>query len=515
MPKSCGLLARWAPLIIGFSAANLYFLDVWKRLNAPFDAALLIHPYHPKYPSFYLALVVLVFGLGACLALILWLCKKIGPRTKQVAILILSIPVLNQLRLLIDDKRLSLGYFRELFQIHLPVAVILSVAGVIFLIALFRYQKQFSTVLRSLFLILTPYLLINTAMATYYYFYFLNSREGVDYSISKNITPEIPIKNRVLLLLFDGLDYDLAFANPPASLSFPAFKAFEQQSMSLTQAHSPADVTLMSIGSYVTGKLPDNMSFLEDFRGQSLFSELKGEAKRSSITGFYFPYCRLFGALSDHCESHCTMGFCMLPYHASFEKNVTELFRWAFTSSRNAKTHTQKYKAIQNSVEESALKLSTQTQYDFVFVHSLMPHYPWINDSHVMDDSLSQTLQGYYGNVVLADQMLARITERLKEQGLWDKTHIIITTDHPFDYHERTADFREWRIPFMVKFAGAHPKGQYSKSINTIFMSGLINQMVTGKVTNPLELNRFLDEHRVDVPMRRTFAHRADQPLIH
>ena len=76
-------------------------------------------------------------------------------------------------------------------------------------------------------------------------------------------------------------------------------------------------------------------------------------------------------------------------------------------------------------------------------------------------DELQQELDGYDCGIRYADSLVGQILDRLREQGVYDDTAVIITSDHGENMGElgiysehATADYPTCHIPFILKWPG-------------------------------------------------------------
>jgi hypothetical protein len=75
-------------------------------------------------------------------------------------------------------------------------------------------------------------------------------------------------------------------------------------------------------------------------------------------------------------------------------------------------------------------ELAIDTRFQLVFMHFPVPHLLGIYDRQAGDYSTSDS-SSYLDNLVLADRTLGDIRRSLEHAGLWDKTALLVTSDHP------------------------------------------------------------------------------------
>ena len=92
------------------------------------------------------------------------------------------------------------------------------------------------------------------------------------------------------------------------------------------------------------------------------------------------------------------------------------------------------------------------------------PAYPRMPGSASDMAGMKRILDGYDTGILYADSLIGQIFDLLREQGVYDDTAIIITSDHGENmgelaiYSEHgTADYPTCHIPFIIKWPGTAP----------------------------------------------------------
>ena len=121
---------------------------------------------------------------------------------------------------------------------------------------------------------------------------------------------------RVLVLVFDELDFTTAFSNGP-DLHLPEFDRLQRESFWAEHAYPPSDLTLQSMPSYLSGREVvgariDGAELMLRFKGQegehprsqepSLFTRARRTGVRSALVGWYHPYCRVLAGQTAECH---------------------------------------------------------------------------------------------------------------------------------------------------------------------------------------------------------------------
>ena len=136
-----------------------------------------------------------------------------------------------------------------------------------------------------------------------------------DHAVSRGLRGKSPgaaasshlSSQRVVILVYDEMDYRITFVDRPARVFLPALDRLRRESSFFTHAYPPAGGTLLSIPALITGKIVVGAStsriddlFLTFKDGatspwssmSSIFREAKAAGVNSAVVGCYHPYCR-------------------------------------------------------------------------------------------------------------------------------------------------------------------------------------------------------------------------------
>lgn len=285
-----------------------------------------------------------------------------------------------------------------------------------------------------------------------------------------------PSSYRVVVLVFDGLDAAL----PPGAKEFERLLS---SSVSWENAYPRTNRTVEDLPSLITGRpitrarpvaANELMLASEDseteFRwstAENMFSAARRLGMNSALVGWYHPYCRVFGALSS----------CKWYPHVPRPRGMAEILRdqavlladsvpFAFRAGLVARLgQTRHIGAIPGSwhaaqyekIHRDARAAIADRNFDLIFLHYPIPHYPFISRGQLEQESTSD----YAGNVSLADQTLGELRQTLMSSGLSDQTVILVTSDH---WHRKSSEFGrlirphfgefEHRVPLIAHFPG-------------------------------------------------------------
>jgi hypothetical protein len=428
---------------------------------------------------------------------------------------------------------------------RLGVVALLVCAGVYIV---WRHSDKVFAAARAVVWILVPLLPITLAQTV-----LLSARENPADFNDKPVAPVLKNSaSRVVLVIFDEFDLQIANARPPG-LHMPEWERLVGESFYAERADSPAFATKeaipgLSIGRQIALGTPKSANTLLIEPGEdsgvvdwkqtnNLFSAARQASLNLGISGWYHPYCRLFG---DSCVS-CFWTPAQGVLHR--EESVNELdipaalavqlrrlllqipglpyveFLKPQVGLRNPVVRRQERihaREEYRSIHEHALRLVADPAVNVTYLHYPIPHMLSIFDRKTMDFSDADTTN-YFDNLLLADRTIADIRGALTAAGLWEQTTFIVTSDHPM----RVAVYRssaglwnaemdariglapERHIPYVIKLAGQHQAVKYSQPFGSTATKELVLALAARNINTPEQLVAWFDANRSRFPRRR------------
>jgi hypothetical protein len=364
--------------------------------------------------------------------------------------------------------------------------------------------------------------------------------------------PENKVKNRVVWIIFDELDYRVPFEIKP--LALPEFERFKNESLSATDARSPARDTLESIPSLLTGKPVEHGSpsgkaeLILHFADQTtakfsetndIFSDVRALDGNAAVIGWYHSYCRTIGRRLAACgwegdkySGSRSLGAAMLRQAEELavllplifssdidliEQSIDSNFEPEEERTREmVDAHRQRLEAVKAAVVNPEL--------DLVFIHLPLPHPPAKYDR--LTREFSQLHQDYVNNLALSDDVLGQIRRQMEEAGEWDDSTVLISTDHQwrvehwkdskisFTANDRalTGEIEDRRVPFMIKLKNQKQATVYDRRFNTVVSRALLLAVMKGEINAPAELKNWLDAAIAQNPAFAADQLRRDRP---
>ena len=539
-------------LVIAFSMANLWFIDLWQVFLIPHASGYPYYHWKLNPATFLLATMLDALILATILFASMTLVRRTNKQAlsitaRAILVLVVFLLIMNlPLGLLLNPGQ-NFVLFRwrgsttvYLWLVALALAAGWLLAAVFIYASLFRRQHLIK-IATSMVLVTAPMTLITFSQASWQWFQYRSGnqfRSGVVRALPPN--PARP--RRVLWIVFDELDFNLSFLNRPANVELPEFDRLRRESLFAENAHPPADDTLLSIPALITGRLvtksvPRNpnelMLTFEDESASvgwstqpNVFSKARAMGLNTGLVGWYHPYCRIIGNdLTDCSWETTTMLFFAdartgdFVSHsekaslASCMKQVAKglLFPWlariVFPIDYGTVWRSHSISEFEN-IHHRAMQMAVDSNLSFVFLHYPIPHPPGIYDPHSNSLTTSHDA-GYANNLLLADRVLEELRQRMTAAGEWERTTLVITSDH----HLRSE--RLWnadelllepgaftkqvdsRIPFLVKLGGSNEGVEYDSEFNTVVTGDLLLAVLSGKVSTKDDLVSWLNEHRI------------------
>lgn len=360
-------------------------------------------------------------------------------------------------------------------------------------------RKKTAKVATSFLLIMAPFIGI----------VFFQSIQGIITDLTNKDTPvksrpvflRQEISPRVLWLIFDGFDYRIAFIDKPYNLEMPAFDKLQQQALVAHNAYPPSNKTRSSIPALIDGRMIseaeiggyDKLNIVYQGSNQAtnwgsqpnVFSRAKELKINTALVGEYLPYSRFIGKDLTFCEWY--QYYPQFTSSGSILANVYQQIKMLIIGP--ARHYIQRKEAY-TGVHNHTKKLISNPDFNLVMIHNPIPHYPYFYKQPWWDD---RSPEGYVNALQLVNQTLMEIRQLMEEQGTWEQTNVVISSDHGVNIQYNGAG--EKRVPFIVKLAGQNKPVTYEPAFNTIITQELVLGILRGEVSSPDELIRFLQQN--------------------
>ncbi|MBI2925877.1 MAG: sulfatase-like hydrolase/transferase [Verrucomicrobia bacterium] len=497
--------------VLALSLANLCLINPWFAVLFDVDFGYFNHDRVTSATLLALlsntVALALVFWSGA--RLLRWLESPLALLAGRVGTVGLLIFPLDFFRIAVLDMpdRHVLGIVKQPWQI----AVVLLV-----LIAVVRWNRGAFRLAQATLLILFPLVLFTFGKSGAL---LLHVRELVQHEEAELAAPplfERPRPNRVVWIIFDELDQRVAFAERPSWLKLPEFDRLCAEALCASNAYPPGGGTAVSMPALLTGRpvascTPISASDLlltlhptnETVRWSQLpniFARARQMGYNTALASWCHPYSRILGRSLNFCEWYPL---------SQFESGRGRTF---WTSARQQLSSTvpildRRFLQVEyySRLLDHALALGPDRRYGLVHIHLPVPHKPCIYDPETGRVAVVATPfpQGYLFNLQLADRTLGQVRQRMEQAGAWDKSWVLVTSDHWWRDAATLDGKQDRRIPFLLKAPGPAAPQRYSTEFDTLVTHDLILAILRGDLSTTAEAAHWLDAHKpLAIPMR-------------
>ena len=493
--------------IVALSLANVCFSTSWFTILFDTDWG-----YYNKLPvqtSSTLALLINMLGLAAMVWLVMQVWRRFQNRLLHF---VLDMAFLGLLLIPVDFVRTQIFHILD-HQVVMFLKQPVVVLCLLVLLALVVWQhRRAARMTGVLVAILSPLALLTLAKIGLLLLGVMHLKQA-DYA--PVLPPPVPVSGdhpRVVWIVFDQTDYRMAFEKRAPGVQLPEFDRLRGESLFCVNACSPHEATISSMPALISGQRLSGVGVANssDLHVQvadtgvdttwsklpSVFAEARALGVNTAVVGWFHPYGRVLGKGLNYCQWY---PFPM--FEPARAKTVTAALRREIACIALPLHIRRFYISIcQDGLKES-LSLVTNNIYGLTLLHLPPPHMPgiYLPEKDQFTFWGVPTTVGYFGNLALADRELGQMRRAMETSGQWDKTWLIISTDHslgPYSYIGQP----DTRVPFIVKPPGANEPITYSPKINTILTHDLILAILRGEITSQRELVPWLDKHGKPLP---------------
>jgi hypothetical protein len=136
--------------------------------------------------------------------------------------------------------------------------------------------------------------------------------------------------------------------------------------------------------------------------------------------------------------------------------------------------------------------LAGNADVDVVFAHLLLPHLPVVYDTSKRAFGTVVSTD-YRDNLPAVDLVVAKVVERLKEQGRLEYTQLLLVSDHFFRFKRAAFGYGDHRVPFLLRFGNdARPVGDMDHPFNTILLAEMLLDVAQARINNSAELESWI-----------------------
>ena len=525
--------SRWTvvkELALWLSWANLLFLRVWVELLT-YTRSNVFYMRQLPLPVHYLAAVTGVLSLGAALGgLSVWADRQHSRRLTMAMDglrLLMIVLVANQLRLALSTMIPSVYPWLRQPLLRRAGWTGIALGGIVGCSLLGRvaqhYRGRWMAGLSLLVFLAWPLVPLNLAQATW------RSLHAPQLAQFGNPGPGGASKgdaSRVVWVLFDEWDYRLTFEDRPSDLEMPELAALARESLVAKNAYTAGADTRESIPSLVTGQKIGTLVALgandaevtlaPDYAPRrlraldSVFADLHRQGVTTAVVGWYLPYCRIWGDALDSCEWQQTDSERVMragTIGQSLEDSFRSFLETGVLSPLGVSLGAERANRTRQRLVAASESVLRDPRYRFVFLHLPVPHAPFYYDRRTGSQRRGNNFtSGYIDHLALLDRTLGELVEALRESGSWDRTAILLSSDH--SYRNAKALDGKWdrRVPFLLRMPHAKGRTEAEFAFSTQVSRQLVTDLLAGRIGSQQAALAFCKSHADqpgDVPAGR------------
>jgi hypothetical protein len=388
---------------------------------------------------------------------------------------------------------LNINHFIQAKRGSAWIIFVIASAGMALLIYFsIRYRQTLISLSTTLTIIFSPFFAVQAGQALRYALFVAPSiNTHKDITIQKQKAQGR--KTKVVVLLFDELDYRLTFVDRPVGLQLNELDRLKNESIFFTNAFPPANSTLLSVAALTSSSivklvkpLNNNDALVTSIDGMTsnwsrlpnLFEKLKQNGSRSAVLASYMPYCTVMGKNIDECKWYDQATQINSTGSTFFEKLINQYRILIETPSLSP--FGQSIVIKENILRfikfmDDAEAILANDDYELVYIHFPIPHSPNYYDRHKKDFSLSNSrFMGYTDSLSLVDRTIGDLRKIMEKKKIWDRVAVVVTADHWLRYSTQFDGKIDHRIPLLIKFPGATSCEVVNLPINTVLLSEII-----------------------------------------
>ncbi len=513
--------------LVALSLANLLCMRLWAGILDPKTAYFLDRP--REWPA-YVATVLVVLAIGA----VGWSIAFAGRRASRAgrlgvellfAIALATLPWMarHQVSDLLGREN------QDSVDRVLKVVAVLVLAP--FLVPPWRGRmvRGAAAVLRAF----SPFVLLTFAQGA------LGALHAVDGTFARAMVERPPAAKvpsargaRVVVVVLDEMDQFLGFEDRRANVSLPTFDALSAEGYHATRVATPSNVTSLALPSILAGRRVvrqrsdgpnDRFLYFEDGTRvrfsdlETVLSDARNAGRNAAITGWYHPYCRILGDDVVDCLARAhRQEFVGMGVGRSFVRHLGVLADLAPQGQKVLKRLNVDRRVVSIGREwhaethrlvfERSRRLAADPEIDLAFLHFALPHPPGLADA---TGNWAGRKGNYAGNLVLTDRALRTLIDGMRESGVWDRTALVVMSDHPKRSRKlaplpspRLAPGEPRPVPFFVRLPGVSGPGivDGETRFSSVVLRELVRALFDGELHSNEEVRDWMRSH-VDQPL--------------
>ena len=508
-------------LVVALSFSNLLHTRVWSSLLG----SVLVPSAFTRAPATRAQLFSAMLSVLLMAALIFGLLRLARSTRNGVsisargALLVLGLWTINGLRTTFSPyiPYLRSGAWSGLSRGSMATVTLLAAGG---LFAAWHFRRSLCPFLSAVLLITSPAIALTFGQAAWAAT--VSDSKYLDRPLAHSLSNTSQHAARVVWIVFDELDRALTFDTRPKSLRLPELDMMRQQAVSASSAFSPAGSTVPSMISALTGRPVTAVNDLgtqrievrfkdgdqnSSWARDNVFSDVRALGYNTGAVGWHLPYCRVLNDALTQCWWDALPSVTNSTDGTGLAQGVRDILRTnlegaSFGLARPSLIMEGFAKMYQASTAHAAA-MAIDGNLGLVLLHLPGAHAPYVysRNSGKFDRTFSLP-SGYPDGLALVDRTFGELHRAMVVAGEWDRTTVILTSDHWFRDADKLTGKIDKRVPFLVKLAGQNKPIPYPRSFNTLITRDLILALLRREITSPDDLVAWLDRGQVELSAR-------------
>jgi hypothetical protein len=297
---------------------------------------------------------------------------------------------------------------------------------------------------------------------------------------------------RLVWILFDEWDYGLTFQDRATGTALPELDRMVEESFHATNAYPPGRTTDESVPRLITGDMTTTNSNMAG--RSSIFTTAEDLGLKTAVVGSHINYCGTYGNAIDACwtpnmdRERNSMGT------SAGEMAVTELryiFENQFRSPFGQPIGSRRAFLDYRFIARAARQVVASPAYGLVYVHFNVPHEPFFYNAATGEFNAGEkpvvslfrkNFRRYFDALQLVNRTFGELRQAMEQSGVWNDTHVLLTTDHPYRARLRLDGRQDNRVPFIVRAAGTQRGAAYDGHFNTVLAPDLAAALLQGRL---------------------------------
>lgn len=316
-----------------------------------------------------------------------------------------------------------------------------------------------------------------------------------------------PKRPRVVWIIFDEMDWRYVYSSRrPADLDLPEMDRLRREAFSAENTAQAGLRTILAMPSLITGvqvsggydRGKDHLLLKSDSTGvtadirtaANIFREARQRGINAGIVGWYMPYCRLMPDALTRCywESLDTE---VHSFEPDLRVSIASQLR-TLSPFEKRQRHAKRFEHML----KHAMDLAADPTLGLVLLHLPVPHGPPIYDRRKHELTILSTRADWYlDNLALADSALGEIRRAMEHAGMWDRSAVLVSSDHSLRWYSNLNETTDLRIPFLLRLPGQHRGETYSPHVDAMLSHDLVLSLLDGELSQPSQLASWFDVH--------------------